>query len=78
MEGDVQRVRLGVLSCLQTFTWPVLVRGPKRLAELGAKTDTFVCLKSIILRFISIKWLRFCYSIRNTCINSLQVLARRQ
>lgn len=78
MEGDVQRVRLGGLSCIQTFTWPVFVEGPKRLAEVGAKGNTFVCLKSIILHFISIKWLRFCYSIRNTCINILQVLAGRQ
>ena len=56
----------------------MLVGGPKRLAELGAKTDTFVCLKSIILHFISIKGLRFCYSIRNTCINILQVPEGRQ
>lgn len=78
MEGDVPRVRLGGLRCIQTFTWRMLVERPKRLAEVGAKTDTFVCLKSIILHFISIKWLRFCYSIRNTCINILQVLAGRQ
>jgi len=43
-----------------------------------SKDTPNLCLKSIVLSFLSIKWLRFCYSIRNTCINSLQVLAGRQ